>query len=180
MYTPDFEGPIMGYVVNDLKANHWKIARTVPHSDAMQEAYCVFLKCKRTYADTVTEPAHFMALFKTAWYRRFTDMANEDTERRCECAIPVSAVTGEEIQQEGESDNDGMLAVMIRQAPREVQMVLSLFLNAPQELLDIALGSWKAQGDRRCRAGGSLQVNRLLGLPEDQDTMQHVVDYFRP
>lgn len=175
MYAPEFGGPIEGYVVNYLTREHWKIARTVPRDDAMQEAYCVFLKVKRTYR--VEEPQHFMALFKTAWYRRFTDMANEDTERRAECAMPVGA-DGAEFEQQGESDNDGALAVMIRQAPREVQMVLGLFLSAPQELLDIALSSWKAQGDRRCRAGGSLQVNRLLGLPDDQDTMRQVADYF--
>jgi len=171
-FVPEWDGPIAGYVVNFLTAQHWKIARTVPKDDALQEAYCVFLRCKRKYT-TVTEPQHFMALFKTAWYNHFTDLANNDTAERVVHQEPETP-----IEQVGATDNDGALAIMLRQAPREVSMVLSLFLNAPQELLDIALASWKAGGDRRSKSGGSKQVNRLLGLPEDQDTMKQVIDYF--
>ena len=167
-FKPTWEGPVEGYVVNFLMANLWKIERTCPREDAMQEAYCIFLRCKRKY--DVKEAKHFMALFKTAWYHHFTDLANLDTKHRAEVRMPVD-VEGETVELVGETDNDGMLAIMIREAPREVSMVLTLMLNAPQELLDSALGT---RGARE----GSVRVNRLLGLPLEQDTLGTVARYF--
>ena len=174
-FVAEWGGPIEGYVVNYLTREHWKIARTCPREDAMQEAYCVFLRCKRKYPD-VTEAKHFMALFKRAWFNHFTDLANADTERRVEGPMPTGA-DGQEFEQAGETDNDGSLAVAINQSPREVQMVLSLFLNAPQELIEMALGSWKG-ADRRFHDGGSEKINKLLGLPKGLDSVKLVVDYF--
>lgn len=175
MYTPDWKGPIEGYVVNYLTREHWKIARTCPRDDAMQEAYCVFLRVKRKYPK-LDAPQHFMALFKTAWYRQFTDLANIDTADRITCQMPVNEA-GETYDPVGECDNDGFLAITIAQAPREVQMVLALFLNAPQELVEAALGSWRADA-RRKDGGESRHLNRLLGLPLEQDTLGRVAAYF--
>lgn len=176
-FEPEWKGPIEGYVVNFLTKNHWKIVRTCPREDALQEAYCVFLRVKRKYTGKVargqrrvTEPRHFMALFKTAWYNQFTELANLDTAQRVECTMPVDD-EGNEFELTGSTDNDGMLAVMIREAPREVTMVLSLLLNAPQELLDAALGTG--------RQNACVRVNRLLGLPLEQDTLGTVAEYFR-
>lgn len=168
-FEPEWKGPVEGYVVNFLTKNHWKIARTCPREDALQEAYCIFLRIKRRYPELDT-PQHFMALFKTAWFNQFTDLANLDTRQRAECAMPVDA-EGNEFELTGSTDNDGMLAVMIREAPREVTMVLSLLLNAPQELLDAALGTG--------RQNACVRVNRLLGLPLEQDTLGNVAEYFR-
>lgn len=173
-----WEGPIEGYVVNFLTKNHWKIARLMSRDEAMQEAWCIYARCLNKYCD-VTEPQHFMALFKTAWSNHFTDMANEDTASRVIGPMPINE-EGYEVEPVGETDNDGMLAVMIKEAPREVAMVLALFLNAPQELLDLALGSWRGTQDRRFKSGGSTKINQLLGLPADYDSMQAVVDYFKP
>lgn len=153
------------------------------YEDAHQEAYCVFLRCKARYRGKVKEPKHFMALFKTAFQRRFVDLGRADVKRRAEQPLPESQnEDGDERQYEqiGELDNDGLLAVMIKEAPREVRMVLSLLLDAPSELVEAALAGWKASGDRRFRSGGSRHINRLLGLPDDQDTMQKVRDYFGP
>jgi len=71
------------------------------------------------------------------------------------------------------------LAIMLRQAPREVIMVMNLFLNAPTEIAEVALSGWRGK-DKRCRAGGSKQICKLLGLPLDLDVMQMVDDYFKP
>lgn len=173
-FEPEWKGPVEGYVVNYLSRHHWKIARSCPREDAMQEAYCVFLRVKRKYPN-LDAPQHFMALFKTAWANHFTDLANVDTEQRVEGPMPLD-LEGHEIEQVGESDNDGMLALMIRQAPRDVMLVLTLMLNAPQELLDAALGN--RGRDRRYKDGGSARINRLLGLPEGQDTIASVIAYF--
>lgn len=175
-FNAEWKGPIEGYVTNFLTKNYWKVARTCPREDVMQEAYCVFLRCKRKYPH-IEEPKHFMALFKTAWYHEFMDLANADTEQRVE-QQPLENESGEILESIGELNNDGMLAVMIRQAPAEVNTVLSLFLNAPQELLDLALGSWRSTADGRFKAGGVKHINQLLGLPEDFDSIKTVTEYF--
>lgn len=175
MFDPTFKGEIEGYTVNYLAKNHWKVKSTVPWDDCMQEAQVIFLRCKRKYTE-VSEPAHFMALYKTAWHNNFLDLANENTAYRENVSIGGEDESPDR-HRAGETDNDGALATMIRQAPREIQMVLSLFLSAPQELLDVALAGWRGK-DRRMRSGGSKRVNQMLGLPEDRDTLQEVEDYF--
>lgn len=179
-YLAEFKGPIEGYVVNHLKKNYWRVARLHERDDVMQEAFLVFLRVKVKYPELET-PQHFMALFKTAWGNHFTDMANDDTQSRVLVDAPrVAFDDGESVEYDmpGDCDNDGLLAVMLAEAPKEVSMVLNLFLNAPQELLDVALGSWRG-ADRRCKAGGSKRINKMLGLPPDLDVMQLVNDYLR-
>lgn len=177
-YTPIFPGPIQGWFVNYSRANYWKVKRTLPWEDLEQEAYVVFLRCKRKYPELDT-PQHFMSLFQRAWINHFTDLANRDTQDRVVVSQIGESSDGSEISFEsvGEVDNDGMLAIMIKEAPREISMVLNLFLNAPTELAEVALASWRGK-DKRCTAGGSKRICQLLGLPLDYDVMGKVEEYF--
>jgi hypothetical protein len=177
-YLLDFKGPIEGYVVNYIKRHGWKVESTQTRDDLLQEAYLVYMKIGRKYPD-LKDPPHFMALFKTAWSRRFTELANEDTASRVLTQLVTRNEEGEEavLDPVGDADNDGALAVMIRQAPREVTAVLNLFLSAPQEIMELALAAWTGP-DKRKRAGGSERINRMLGLPLHVDAMQGVRDYF--
>lgn len=176
-YVPEFTGPIEGWVVNFLKKNAWRVARTMEFADCIQEAQLVFLRVARTYPDVVDAP-HFMALFKTSWTRRFNDLSTDDTNVR-QGEVHMEEHEGSAPWQPvGELQNDGELQVMLRQAPREVTMVLNLLLKAPQEMLETLLGSWKGR-DRRTKGNGSERINQLLGLPLHQDTLGRVHDYFR-
>lgn len=174
-FTPEFKGPIEGFVVNYITKHYWRVARTIPREDLMQEAHVVFLRCKRKYTNA-TEAKHFMALFRTAWLNHFTDLANEDTkERVVYSSTPEDG--GIELDRVGELRNDGELAVRLRQAPAEVRLVLQLFLNAPQELVDLALNSWQGIGMRKT-GGGVPKINRLLGLPDECDIQKLMKEYF--
>lgn len=179
MYSPAFEGPVEGYVMNFINKHQWRVARAYQREDLKQEAYLIFLRCVGKYPDLET-PQHFMALFKTAWFHHFTDLANEDTASRILVQAPV--VSTEEgtvtFDVAGDTEHDGYLAILLEQAPREISMVLNLFLNAPQEILDIALGSWNGR-DRRCKAGGSKKICQMLGLPQTRDVLKEVEDYFQ-
>lgn len=179
-YSPEFKGPIQGYVVNFLKSNYWRVAATQQRSDVMQDAYIVFMRVSRAYPDMDT-PQHFMSLFKRSWVNHFTDLSNQDTASRALCQLQSRSDEGEsnalDFDPVGDLDNDGTLAIMLRQAPKEVVSVLNLFLNAPQEILECALRSWNGP-DKRRRAGGSEKINKLLGLPKHVDALQAVHDYF--
>lgn len=174
-YVPEFKGPLEGWTVNHVARNYWRVASTQERDDVLQEAYVTFLKVRQRYALTVSEPKHFMALYKTAWERRFTDLANADTARRQEVSGDRGDASVEDLTA-GETDNDGRLAVMLRQAPREVMQVVNLFLSCPQEILDLALQSW--QGERRVSDTSSRKVCQLLGLPPGRDVIKETVDYF--
>lgn len=182
MYSPEFSGPIEGYVVNGMKANYFRVERSMSREEYLQEAYLVFLRVKNKYEGKVEEPKHFMALFKRAWANELNDLATKDTQQRIFVQMPtLRGDDGEEardVEYVGETDNDGMLATLLRQAPREIAMVLNLFLAAPQEVLDLALQSWRGK-DRRCAAGGSERICKLLGLDPRDDVMQRVEEYFR-
>lgn len=176
----EFAGPIEGWVVNGMKANYFRVERTLSREEYLQEAYLVYLRVLRKYEGTVTEPKHFMSLFKRAWTNELNDLATKDTHHRQMVAMPtMRSDDGDEAEVDvlGDLDNDGMLATMIRQAPSEVVMVLNLFLNAPQELLELALQSWRGK-DRRYNHGGSERICRLLGLDPSHDVMATVEEYF--
>ena len=177
MSTHLFKGEIEGYATNFFHKNLWKIAATHDLDDAMQEAWFVFRKCDATYPDT--EPAHFMALFKTALNNRTMNLAK--TATRVRSSIFLSHQADSELIMEvdaqiGETDNSGYLSRLITQAPAEVKQVLSLFLSAPSEILEAAMDAWQGSGKRG--AGGNEHVCKLLGLPDGSKPLDAVQEYF--
>ena len=177
-YIPEWSGVIEGYVVNYLKKNTWRIARTHDYDDAMQECHLVFLRCASSYP-VLDTPQHFMALFKTTLKNEFIDLAHKATlARNC---ILESSDTDEDVNAFcrdliGETNNAGYLATMVRQAPVEVVMVLNLFLNAPQEVLALAMDVWRRRG--KLSADGDKAVAQMLGLPASAKPMSSTLRYF--
>lgn len=177
---PRFNGPIEGYVVNMLRTNFWRVERSMQRQDVLQEAYCVFLRVQAKYPEVEMGP-HFMALFKIAWHNEFNELANTDTKLRAEVAMPThrgeDGEDGAEIEQLGGLDCDGPLAIAIEQAPAEVKAVLALFLNAPAELLEMALRGWNGRNKKE-RTGGSRRICALLGLDPNLDVLAMTEAYF--
>jgi len=181
MYKPEFHGPVEGWVVNQLTRGslaYWRVERTMDREEVMQEAYACFLRCCKSFpkSSAYDTPQAFMALFKRAWSNRFSDLSTYDTEDRGMVSTDAGGAKIEELV--GSLENDGFLSIMIQEAPREVKMVLSVFLNAPKELLDMAFSAWRAGG--RQSAGGSAHLNKMLGLDPTCDPVKLVEDYFTP
>lgn len=179
VYIPTFEGEVEGWTMNYLTKQLWRVARTKDRDDCMQEAYCVFLRVADKYPDV--NARHFMALYQTSWIRVFDDFSTQDTlVREVELLSDGRAVLNEPM---GDTCNEGELLVKLREAPREVRMVLELLLRAPQEILDIALAGW-FPNDKRTPNGisakSSARINALLGLPADMNTLEQVREYFQP
>lgn len=173
-YIPTWQGEIEGWTVNHLTEHVWRVAGSMERSDCLQEAQCVFIRVAERYPE-VNDPRHFMALYKTAWVNQFADFCRAERKvREHEVHVPIMDRTGD-------TCNEGELRVKMRQAPREVRMVLNLLFNAPQEILDIVMSGWN---DKRSRTGVSKasaeRLNAMLGLPVEMNTLERVREYFQP
>lgn len=177
-----FEGKIAGYVVNNLEM--WKYEPLFTYNDMIQEATLVWLKCGQEYPHVVSK--HFMALFKTAWYRRCVDLAYEASECRAQIAITFGDTYGSDdetiaLAKEpmGDEENAGYMRTLIRQiteqAPEEVVSVFTLMLNAPAELLELASNAL----GRRNKNNSNMMVARCLGLPDDSKPVDAAKSYVR-
>ena len=179
MYRPVFEGPIMGYAAGSIQRHLWKVGPLFDRDDMMQEAYLVFLRCASSYP-VLDTPQHFMSLFKTAWSRHIIDLAKKHTKTRViVSANMVDEDDGHEWQREpvGDLDNAGYLLTMLRQAPAEVRQVLNLFLNAPAELIDMAMSAW--QETAGIAPDPNAFICRALGLPKGTKPIETVREYLR-
>lgn len=178
MYIPQFAGPVEGWATNYAAKNFWRVQASMEWDDLKQEAFLIFARCEAKYPQLDT-PAHFMSLYKRAWINHLNDLATADGKLR-EAQPLVLERDGDEMITDptGELDNDGYTKILIEQAPREVRMFLELILRAPQELVDLALASWKL--DDRHKNKGCGKINRMLGLPPDTDLVTMTRDYFRP
>jgi hypothetical protein len=174
-YLPEWKGPVEGYVVNFLKKNYWRVAATHEYEEAMQEARLVFLVCASHYP-LLDTPQHFMALFKRTLENEFHDLSEKATKARALLPEQMDEDGPSMYDVVGELDNDGALRTMVRQAPSEVVMVLNLFLNAPQELLELAQRAWRREG--HYGADSDKAVARMLGLPEGSTPVTTTKRYF--
>lgn len=184
-FQPEFKGAVEGWVVNQLtrgKLAYWRVERTLTREEVMQEAYECFLRCCKHFpkSPAYDTPQAFMALYKRAWHNQFTDLTTYDTEDRVyfygEHHDPTQTDQIHEHETVGSLENDGYLSILIQEAPSEVQMVLSLFLNAPSELLELASAAWRTGG--RKSPGSSKHLCKLLGLDPSCDPVALVEDYF--
>lgn len=193
-YTPQWDGFICGFVVNFLKQNYWRVDSHMEYEDCMQEARLLFLKVKQHYGN-LDSPQHFMALYKIAMTNKFNDLATKVSKHRAElcddsrvryyenasnaadkdfnsCCLSFET----DILNISDFDNDGLLAIMIEQAPSEIKLVLSLFMTAPVEVLDMFADNWKQRGKNS--EFGNNHLCEILGLPEKTDIVGRVMQYF--
>jgi hypothetical protein len=175
-HIPVWKGSLEGYTTNFLKTNYWRVESSMTYEDAESEAFLVF--CKLTAKYSVEEPKHFMALYKTALYNRFNDLANEDSILRNLHSLDLED-SDEHSHHEvaGDLDNHGSVLVSISQAPNEVMQVLRLLLIAPIEILELARNAWKGNGHNV--EDGNNFINEALGREKGTDSIGLVRTYFK-
>lgn len=176
-YSPQWNGPIEGYVVNFMKRNQWRVQSHMEYEDCIQEAYYIFLRLKHKYGRLDT-PQHFMALYKTTLTNEFNDLVAKSVKYRVEVLenkldgyydMLIDTVAGD-------SNNDGELSIMMEQAPGEIKLVLQLMLTAPVEVLEMFAGSWKQRG--KTKEFGNAHLCEILGLPKKTNIIDAFTDYF--
>lgn len=73
-FVPRWQGAIEGHAVNSIKSFFPKLCADYEFDDLLQEAYIVFMKCKKRYAGVVDKPSWFMCLFSSSLRNRLINM----------------------------------------------------------------------------------------------------------
>jgi hypothetical protein len=181
-YNPVWAGPVEGYTVNFLKKNFWRVQAHMEYQDAVQEAQLLFVHLKRKYGCLDT-PQHFMAIYKVSLLNEFNEIAARDGKYRKEVSDSQIHATEDFNYVEtmmgvtGDTDNEGMLHIMIQQAPEEVKQVLRLFVETPIEVLEQFARVWKKKG--RNMEFGNHHLCHLLKIKEGTDLVGKVRAYFQ-
>ena len=137
MALPQWEGTFENYSRSFVYKNRGRAEQTLPtRDDALQECAVVFTRIISKYGTTVTEPRHFMALYKTALANHWIDLVRKQALR------PVLTPMTEEIEKQWkeQGDIDGTpVQLLWRQASRELKAVLTKIANGPQEIVNLLL-----------------------------------------
>lgn len=159
-WSPQWEGPIKNWALKHIRKNRWRCDRIHERDDLLQEAHLIFMKLCLKYP-RVTTPGNFMALFKTSFSNYIHDRSSY-LQRKQACHVElhqdVSDVFSESI---GETTNSGYLAVLLSEAPDELQMALTLIAENPQLL--------RADPTNEPRENLNMKLRRILGLRADFD-----------
>ena len=186
-FVPSFEGRIEGCVINFLKKNYWRVAGYYEFEDCIQEAYLKFMVVKDGYPEVI-DPPHFMALFKTAWKNRFTDMSNQRTadEAMREADLSGEDKTGNPItltslmDRNASTHHAGRLAVLKTSAPIEVKALLRAF-DEPDKIELLREKCRKIRkGNRKARRETTNEkLCRIVGLDGEFVSIQRMfVNHF--
>lgn len=109
-FVARFPGPVQGHAINTIKKFYPALQADHDFDDLMQEAFIVFIKCKRKYEATVDGKAWFMCIYRTALRNRLINMAAR--VRPC--------IALDEIPEQATELDEGYFRTLIGQLPVEV------------------------------------------------------------
>jgi len=186
---PTWECGIGRWAERYIRRNLWRVQSISSFEDLGADARLRDEICKKTYT-SVTEPAHFMALFKTALTNHINLLSRQAALEVREADLPQVNEDGEPYVAYhdllGHHDyNAGMLKIMLSEAPPEVKLLLQVLCDDDHlDKLRTEHASHKS-GVRSLQRGG-LYVRettnewycRLLGLdPNAHDIVSMVRRY---
>lgn len=127
-WEPRWEPEIRNWAAKVIRDNKWRYDPLLEHADLLQDAYVTFEEVKAAYP-RVTEPKHFMSLYKTSLIRRLTDEATKNIKKKefePEVNFDVNIFADSFIK---ELDNEGYLTILLHEAPADIRAALELFMN---------------------------------------------------
>lgn len=130
-YTPRYDGPIEGFVVNFIRKNIWRVPSYLTEEDLMQESHLLFWKLKTLYTQ-VDNPKWFMTLYKTAFSNRINDLSNRKSKSVDECLESDMGEDVEIAERHSGGSNEGYFHVLLDQVPQDVRTALN-FLDSCHE-----------------------------------------------
>lgn len=173
-WQPEWNSAFCGWATNFIRKNKWRCDSAIDFEDLLQDAYLTFRRVKASYP-RVTEPKHFMALFKTAMRNEMFDRARYRQEKQS-AILEMDSEAFDYLSEriEGES-NAGPLLALLDELPSEAKLVLAELHNdetlvklrekRPQSKLAVKAGLPKKRenlNDKLCR---------ILNIPKKLDVV---------
>lgn len=123
MFVARFPGPIQGHAINAARRFFPRLCADYEFEDLLQEAYLVFMKCKRKYAAKIDNPKWFMAIFRVSLHNHFINLTKK-------CGLCVSLETLIEGYAEPATEYDASyFRVLLKELPEEVRTLLASICN---------------------------------------------------
>lgn len=161
---------LRGWIVTHSRKNFWRVAGRMEFDDLISEGVIKYFECRRYYGTSLA-PKHFMALFKTAFGNRITDLAKDRTRQgfvMLESELHVTDGDGETVSYENipsdVADENSRIAQLVADAPAGVRELLKAFVEGGLDMLQ----SFKVFSDGSRETSNQFLV-RLLGLDTDPD-----------
>lgn len=157
----EWKGVFENYSKKWVFKNFWRVEHYLgSKEDALQECAMIWVRCRNRYQMTVDNPAWFMSLFQRAVSNDWNTMAQRDGRMR---SLDI-------VEYEEQLDYpEGFLTAAINKASPELQRVLNVMSNAPEESLEIMLGS-------SCLEITNQRIKRLCGITSEVDVLAELHD----
>lgn len=125
------DSPFYKWASNFTWRNQWRVEHVFgcDKEDMMAEIALMWVQCCKRYGDSVNSNAQMMYLFQLWVTGQFHDYATKDTKNRN--TMEKIALRDISIKSEAE------LAVKLDEASSDLKRVLDIFINAPQEILEV-------------------------------------------
>src|SRR5580698_10125815 len=145
-WQPEWNESFRGWAANFIRKNRWKLEQVYEFEDLLQDAYLTFRRVRASYP-RVTEPKHFMALFKTAMNNEFIDRARyKQIKSQSEASLDEDALEYL-MKSTGTEANEGYLRIALAELPPEAKLVLAAYNNP--ERLEVLRQRVKRTNNRR-------------------------------
>jgi DNA-directed RNA polymerase specialized sigma24 family protein len=173
-WAPVWNETFMGYAINFIRENKWKCEAIHEFDDLLQDAYLTFRRVKASYP-RVSDPKHFMALFKVALRNEMIDRARFKQQK----SMVEAQVDDEQYKALSEcigggEDNLGYLMALLNELPPEAKLLLQV-MNDEKKSKQICQrrrsNLAKAAGLPKTRENLNMILCRILKLPKGTDLM---------
>lgn len=165
VWRPAWE-PHKAWAMGFVSRNLWRVRRLYEFDDAVQECGVVFVRCRDAYEGKVTDPALFMALYKTAVTNKFHDFAVRNS-RSSEAESAVAEANGQCLVEY----SDGPLFTALSRASDELREVCRVVANAPAGFLVLLLDGVRLHRSKRDEAALSRALCRLARVNVRSDLL---------
>ena len=166
-WEPSWDPEISGWAGKFIDKHKYKIDPIYEFEDLIQEAYCKYLLCIERYPQVVV-PRHFMALFKSALFNHFFDLARVYRDKQNNSVLLEEDLSVFENTLKDENILNGYQAVVLSEMPIELKTWLLSYFN--NEDLQKFRASYSSSGDVLSqRESFNDRIRRITGMGENLD-----------
>lgn len=172
-WVPSWDETFRGYAINFIKKNSWRCEHIHDFDDLLQDAYLTFRRVKAAYPE-ITEPKHFMALYKAALNNEIIDRARFKRNKSQSEVVLDDDLLQFISDSVGSYSNEGYLRALLDEMPPETK----LFLKAMNDDKTLKLIRKKHRRSRLARMldlpkreNFNATLRRVLKLPQGTDLL---------